>query len=238
MKKFLKKVLPVHVANRLRHLKFVWINDYSTPSYSQEGEDMILRKVLADRENGFFVDVGAHHPKRFSNTYFFYRLGWSGINIDAAPGSMRLFQQQRPRDINLEVGIAREPKEMTFFVFNEPALNSFDKALAQSRESEHLHILGEQKVGTRTLADVLNEHVPANQRIDFLTVDVEGLDLEVLQSNDWHRFRPWYVLAECFGVRLTQVHESPIGQFLFEQGYEVFAKTDHTFFFVDSSHQG
>src|SRR6186713_1276577 len=74
---------------------------YYSISYSQEGEDLILKRFFSEKSGGFYVDVGAHHPKRFSNTYMFYKEGWSGINIDAMPGSMKLFNKVRSKDINL-----------------------------------------------------------------------------------------------------------------------------------------
>lgn len=88
-------------------------------SFSQEGEDMILRKLLDRKTTGFYIDVGAHHPQRFSNTYFFYLKGWSGINIDPIPGRMKLFNQLRNRDINLEIGISESKKSLTYYIFNE-----------------------------------------------------------------------------------------------------------------------
>ena len=70
--------------------------------YSQNGEDLILNRFLENKKNGFYIDIGAHHPIRFSNTYLFYKKGWRGINIDAMPGSMDLFNKIRSRDINIE----------------------------------------------------------------------------------------------------------------------------------------
>lgn len=96
--------------------------DYHRLSYSQEGEDLILA-ALFDLEfsqmGGFYVDVGAHHPKRFSNTFLFYLNGWSGINIDAAPGSMLAFQRERPRDVNIEAAVGEAETALTFYEFNE-----------------------------------------------------------------------------------------------------------------------
>jgi len=71
-------------------------------SFAQEGEDRVLYRMFQGRfgRPGFYVDVGAHHPTRFSNTYLFYRMGWRGINLDAMPGSMAAFARARPRDIN------------------------------------------------------------------------------------------------------------------------------------------
>ena len=80
-------------------------------SFAQEGEDRVLFSLLFKLhggkhiDNGFYVDVGAHHPYYLSNTYIFYRQGWRGLNIDAMPGSMALFEKNRPRDINLESGV-------------------------------------------------------------------------------------------------------------------------------------
>jgi len=68
--------------------------------YSQGAEDIILASIFGNREKGFWVDVGAHHPQRFSNTYLFSLKGWTGINIDALPGSMAIFKKMRPNDIN------------------------------------------------------------------------------------------------------------------------------------------
>ena len=102
MKVWLKAMLPKPVLQYIRQIRERWFDIYAKRSYSQEGEDMLLDRFLEDRSVGFYVDVGAHHPKRFSNTYRLYCRGWRGLNIDANPGSMTLFQKLRPRDINVE----------------------------------------------------------------------------------------------------------------------------------------
>jgi hypothetical protein len=115
-------------------------------SYSQEGEDRVLSSLLFKLHggkhinDGFYVDVGAHHPFLFSNTCLFYKQGWHGINIDAMPGSMAAFQKHRPRDINLESGVGQKAEKLKFFVFNELALNTFDESLAKARCNEAWHI--------------------------------------------------------------------------------------------------
>jgi len=215
----------------LGELKAYLRDSYAIKSYSQEGEDMILRRIFEGQKQGFYVDVGAHHPMRFSNTYFFYQQGWSGINLDATPGSMLPFKKMRPRDINLETAISHEPQTMTFFVFNEPALNTFDEALANQRNTGIYRIISAEKIVTRTLAEILTEHLPRGQAIDFLSVDVEGFDLEVLQSNDWQRFRPRYILVECFGLNLETLIQDETYQFLVGQQYELVAKSANTAIF-------
>jgi len=89
---FLRKLLPIGLTEWLR----IVLDKYALKSYSQEGEDMILRRIFEDNETGFYVDVGAHHPARFSNTNYFYKRGWRGLNIDAMPGSMSKFKKYRP----------------------------------------------------------------------------------------------------------------------------------------------
>lgn len=197
---------------------------------------MILRRVFEGRTRGYYVDVGAHHPRRFSNTYYFYKRGWSGINVDATPGSMALFRRWRPRDINLEVAVGLSEQPLTLHLFNEPALNTFDSALARERERPPYRVVEKRLITPRTLTEILSQHLPAGQHIDFLTVDVEGLDLMVLQSNDWLRFRPEYVLVECFGVILEALPEDPIYRYLQGVGYQLFAKTVHTAIFRASDH--
>ena len=85
------------------------------------------------------------------------------------------------------------------------------------------------------MADILGEHLPANTAIDFLSVDVEGWDLEVLKSNDWTRFRPRVVLAEQFGSSIGEASSDPLFVYLASVGYEPLAKTINTWLFVDRS---
>jgi FkbM family methyltransferase len=204
-------------------------------SYSQEGEDRILDNIFEGKRDGMFVDVGAHHPRRFSNTFFFYKLGWRGINIDAMPGSMEAFRRYRPGDINLEIGVSLTNGHQTYYMFNEPALNGFDKELATSRNGlREYRIVETKQINTRTLSSILDEFLLIGQTIDFLNVDVEGLDLEVLQSNDWSRFRPTIVIAESLlNLPLTRINEDLIYIFMRENGYRLIAKTTRDMFFED-----
>jgi FkbM family methyltransferase len=207
---------------------------YYRESYSQEGEDMILASVFEGQRDGFFVDVGAHHPKRFSNTYRFYSRGWRGINIDATPGCMKAFRRSRPEDINLEAAVSDSVQTLNFYLFNEPALNTFDRALATERHGFlHFQIVREVAIQTVTLRSLLDLHLQAEKPIDFLNVDVEGLDLQVLKSNDWDRYRPKVVLVEDNTIKAwNEIANSPTVQFLTENGYEPFSRTFRTLLFM------
>jgi FkbM family methyltransferase len=209
------------------------------PSFSSAGEDMILRHVIgSDKMEGFYVDVGAYHPVISSNTYFFYLDGWRGINVEARPGSRALFERVRPRDINLELGVSTEPGELTYyFISDDSTMNSF------SREwLEHIGILNKVKreipVAVLPLAEILGRNLPPGQTIDFMSVDVEGCDLQALESNDWERFRPRFVVVED---KETDAERSDIVRFMRGRGYGVCAQNViildkvSEYFFVDRS---
>jgi len=210
------------------------VNRYGYRSYSQEGEDMILRRIFDGQRQGFYVDVGAHHPQRFSNTYFFYKLGWRGINIEPNPESLRQFAKYRSRDINIECGISDVPGELSYVMFNDAALNSFDEGLAEERvRTSDYRIVGKKKVKVQRLDVVLAETLPVDTEIDFLTIDAEGLDLMVLKSNDWRRYRPRCVLVESLGEHDLGKLSGGVYSYMLEQGYRWFSKTVNTLFFID-----
>lgn len=211
---------------------------YAIKSYSQEGEDMILRRIFEGQKHGFYVDVGAHHPRRFSNTHFFYLRGWSGINVEPNPDAIRMFLSARPRDTNLQVGVADRPEELRYYLFDEPALNTFDGELVKWRlANTSCKLVKTIKMQVQRLGDILAKHLPANQQIDFLSIDVEGRDFDVLRSNDWQRFRPKYVLVEALGTSLEEAFRSDIFSFMKSQGYELFGKTFNTLVFREKMNQ-
>lgn len=111
---------------RFHQLVQLWPSVNACKSYSQEGEDMIMRRLLSGKKDGFYVDIGAHHPFRFSNTYHFYKQGWRGINIDARPKIMRTFDRMRPRDTNIECAIGETEGYLDYYCFAEPAFNGFN----------------------------------------------------------------------------------------------------------------
>lgn len=232
----LKKHIPGAIKNIVkRGLDCLTWDEWAYRSWSQEGEDMVLRRIFEHKKNGFYVDVGAHHPKRFSNTYWFYKKGWRGINIDAMPGSMKLFNKWRPRDINLEIGVANKATILDYYIFNEPALNSFSYEISKRREQDNsaFHIKEVIKVKVAPLREILAEHLAGNA-IDFMNIDVEGYDLDVLQSNDWSRYRPKIVLVEILDSSLHGLLSHPVVQLMSRHGYVVYAKQVNTVLFLDA----
>jgi FkbM family methyltransferase len=231
--KNLKRKVPPALGRRIKNLVYSFDINYKR-SYSQEGEDMILFNLFRKKEKGFYIDIGAHHPKFFSNTYFFYSKGWEGINIDAMPGSMDLFNKQRPRDINLELAISNNDEVLKFFAFDPPALNTFSVELAAERKAiEKFKFIFEKEIRTVQLYEVLEQYIKPSQEIDFLTIDVEGLDLQVLLSNNWSKYRPKVILVESLGFSLEDFSNDEVYLFLTNQGYKLFSKTINTLFFIE-----
>ena len=214
-------------------LRFRLWDGFSWSSYSQEGEDVVLNRLLCCQKTGFYVDVGAHHPLRFSNTHLFHRRGWRGINIDATPGSMESFRKIRPEDINLECGVGLEAGVLPLYVFHEGALNTFDLRVAELWRSQGAGDFHRAEVKVLPLKQIFEQFIPKGLTIDFLNVDVEGLDLPVLQSNDWSRYRPRYVLAEIGEHALSSLAQHATNDLLENIGYSLLAKTANTGIFKD-----
>jgi FkbM family methyltransferase len=215
-----------------------WINfEYSRDaqlSYAMEGEDLVLQRLMDYRKRGTFVDVGAHHPTKSSNTYYFYRQGWRGINIDAMPGSMQAFTQKRPEDINLEIPVSETEQELKYYIFNAMDLNTFDASKIEVYlKYPGVKLVNEITLKTKTLESILDEHFSKlkSSQIDFLSVDVEGLDLSVLRSNNWKKYRPEYVLAEDLFQNATETSSGKLATFMRSVGYELVSKTCNTAFF-------
>lgn len=230
----LKIILPKSTIDKIVKIKNNYFDGYAFKSYSQEGEDMILRRLFEKQQTGFYVDVGAHHPIRFSNTYYFYKKGWKGINIDAMPNSMKLFNKIRPRDINIEKPVSDKKQVLRYYAFNEPALNGFSKKLSEERSHKNntYHIIFEKDIETSTLKEILDINLPENQEIDFLSIDVEGLDLMVLSSNNFEKYKPKVILIEILGSSLSNINDNEISKFLREKKYSVYAKAVNTVIFI------
>lgn len=236
MKSILKKILPKSVIKFIVNFKNNYLDGYALKSYSQEGEDMILRRIFERQSTGFYVDVGAHHPKRFSNTYFFYKKGWVGINVDAMPGSMNFFEKIRPRDINIEIPISSKKQVLTYYAFNEPALNGFSKEISEARDGlNNYKIEFTKDIETSTLEEVLDENLPSNQAIDFLSIDVEGLDFDVIKSINIKKYRPRVILVEILGSSLSDLQQDPIYKFLIDEDYALYAKAVNTVIFKSNT---
>ncbi len=202
-------------------------------SFSQEGEDLVLARIFDNMgvKKGFYVDVGAHHPFRFSNTYYFYLRGWTGINIDALPGTKKIFKYFRSKDITIECGVGLKEGTFTYYAFNEPALNTFSMQQAINQECHKYKIINKIDIPVLTLKNILDNNLPFHRKIDFMSIDVEGLDYEVICSNDWEKYRPAVIAIELLNTSIQHLDAHPTVTILVKNGYKILAKTHNTFIF-------
>jgi FkbM family methyltransferase len=214
--------------HRNRHLRI---------SYSQEGEDLVLDELAAYKwvANGLYVDVGAHHPWRFSNTAIFHLRGWTGINIDPNPGSKKLFDKQRRSDTNIEIAVGESEGEQNYFIYNDAALNGINRDRRAELAGTGFKLLRTTTVTTARLETLLDRHIKELPTANFLSVDVEGFDLQVLRSNDWGRYPFAWVLAECDGRDVSSTLRSDTYHYLSSLGYELRANTGRTAIFSRAS---
>ncbi|MBI1395524.1 MAG: FkbM family methyltransferase [Betaproteobacteria bacterium] len=197
-------------------------------SYAQCGEDMIVRFVFdalgVDRP--FFLDLGAHHPTYLSNTYALYRGGSRGVNVDASPAAIAAFRRARPRDVNLNVGVGPEAAELVFYEMSEPTLSTFSEAQARRYEADgNAKVTGTRRVPVRTFRELVDEH--CERPPDFVSLDVEGLDVAILKSIDFATCRPTVFCVETLtyssrrqGDRIGEIDDLMVGA-----GYMRYADT-------------
>lgn len=165
-------------------------------SYSQNFEDVILQRVLADVKTGCYLDVGASSPVHESNTVAFYQKGWRGICID--PLSCRSqWEQVRPEDIFVNAAVGDKPGQTTFHIYNK-----FNQISTTSGETvEHWKQNGVDPdesvtVPVVTLDMVLAQHL-GGRELHLLAIDVEGMEKDVLMGLTLEKFRPWVMVIEA-----------------------------------------
>lgn len=163
-------------------------------TYAQNREDLYLWALLGHRPQGIYVDVGCNHERLHSVTRLFYERGWSGLNVDANPAFGAEYAR-RARDTFVAAGVAAEPGELTLRIYDRgDGLSTFDEYTKGEHEAAGLKYR-ELSVPVRTLTQLLDE--AAIRCVDFLKVDVEGMEPEVLRGLDFARFRPAVIVIEA-----------------------------------------
>lgn len=171
-------------------------------SYAQNREDIILSGFFGDLDKGFYVDVGANHPDTLSITKIFYDKGWSGINLEPNRELYDLIVKNRPRDINLNLGAAAKEGELTLREYPDgDGLSTFSKAAqddyqkSSSIYKDYTRNYRDYKVPVKPLKDIFKEH--KTKQINFMNIDVEGFEYQVIAGNDWDTYRPQVLCIEA-----------------------------------------
>ena len=153
---------------------------YEFKSFSEYFEDFILYVLLLDIKNGFYIDIGAYDPNKVSVTKAFYLRGWNGINIEPLPNQFKLFEKERPKDINLQMVIGNNEGNVTFYVDGQ--CSTVQKKYAKRNESINIKM--------DTMSNICKKYVPKEKEIDFCKIDVEGNERDVLLGYDFDNYKP------------------------------------------------
>lgn len=206
-------------------------------SYSQEGEDLLIYKLLNQKKHGFYVDVGAYDPNRFSNTKFFYNKGWSGINIEPDPDSYKKFLKTRSRDTNLNIGVGAKNGKMIFYQIFPDTLSTFSKKQAEFYEKIGFKIKSKRKLKIKRLDSVIRKYCK-DRKIDFLSIDTEGYETEVLNSNNWKLFRPKVICIESYTFNTEETpgkERVEIKDFLLKCSYKKIYANETNIIYADNT---
>ena len=190
----------------------------------QEGENIILERIFAKQFKGLYVDVGAHHPVRFSNTLNLYQKGWTGINIEPNQEVIKVFKKMRPKDINLNMAISTQKNSCNYYKFEDPALNTTDIKIVKIRGKQGHRCIEKISVPTQTLDQVLSKYCKKKSVIDILKIDVEGKELDVLKSNNWEKFIPKVIICELINVDIEKLNKNPVYKLLKSKNYLLYCK--------------
>ncbi|MET1081391.1 MAG: FkbM family methyltransferase [Pseudomonas sp.] len=164
-------------------------------SYAQNFEDVILERIFKDQSDGFYVDIGACHPIYDSVTHHFYLKGWQGVNLEPQPVLFDELTAVRPRDINLRCCAGQQAGQLSLAITKDIGTSTLDPELAEVYRREQA-VVEEISVSVVTLNQVWDEHVGTRQ-VDFLKIDVEGFEKNVLLGADFEKVAPALIVIEA-----------------------------------------
>lgn len=224
----LRRKLKYFKDNSWGNLKF-FFNPHCRKSFSQCGEDLITKHIFDSLGILYptYIDIGAHHPYQHSNTAMFNMLGSKGINIEPDPVLFSKFPEARPNDVNLNVGISNIESELEFFVMSNKTLNTFSREKAEDyQNNQGVPIAETKKIPVTTIEKIIEKHGKGNFW-DFMSLDVEGFEMSILQSIDWEKNSPKVICCETitFSNSGQGKKEQEILDFICSKGYMIYADT-------------
>ena len=220
-------------------LKRILFGKHARLSYSQCGEDLIVASILDTLgiRRPSYIDIGAHEAVYLSNTYLFYRRGSRGVCVEPNPELHRNIQVKRPRDVSLNMGVGvSTATEVPFYIMSSTTLSSFSKEAAERLASGGTEKIEKViSVPLITLDEIIRAYMPYGPH--FVSLDVEGVDLAILQSVDFSRYRPQVFCIETLTYTEDKTEEkiAPTIEFMLSQGYFSYADTYVNTIFVDKA---
>ncbi len=168
------------------------------------GLDIVINAILKNKKKGIYIDVGCHHPLINNNTYLLYKRGWSGINIDLDFSSIEMFNYFRPNDFNHKIALSSKKGETNLFFFhNRAPKNTLNRAHGKGAKLV-------KKIKTDTLDNIIKQSKLSIKEIDFLSIDVEGNELEVLKGFNIKKYNPKVIVLELINKKTNFFYEQKI----------------------------
>ena len=199
------------------------------------GEDLFIKNYYRNKKKGFYVDVGAYHPLEGSNTHLLYKKGWRGINLDINYYSIKLFNFLRKNDLNIHSGIANKKSKLIMYYRKEiNMLNTLDKEIAKIHFRNGFN---KKIIKVNTLNYFISKNFKKLDKIDFMNIDVEGVELNVLKSLDFKAYKPQLICIEIhnknnmFDTKYKYLESNDIYNFLIKKKYKVVWKKKNSFIF-------
>lgn len=226
------------ILSKLKSIPYI-LNGFARPSYAQFGEDRILEYIFKTLNIEFptYIDIGANHPVKGSNTYFLYTQGSRGILIEPDPKFHSLIRKARKGDTLLTSGIAlNESKSEDFFIYSDKynGWNTFSLEEVEVRRKMGIEYVNKIQVPLLNVNTILEKYFKSPP--DLLSLDVEGLDEEILRSFDFDKYSPKVICVEIvrFGESDYVEQQQTIIDFLSDRGYILFANTKVNGIFVNN----
>ena len=201
---------------------------YQKQSYSFNGVDLIVNYIFKNKKEGFYLDIGAQHPISNNNTYILFKRGWKGINIDLDKKNIDLFKIARPDDFNLNYAISDSEKEVDLFFYHESSpINTLSKKVSNFQKANVSQV---KKIKTKTLDKVLDE-ISLQHRIDYMNIDVEGYEEQVLKGFNINKFKPYVISIEYLDLKMDKLEltNNDINNLLNSNLYQFFIKNNYYF---------
>jgi FkbM family methyltransferase len=172
-------------------------------SYSYGGIDSLILNIFKNKNKGFYLDIGCGHPIKNNNTYLLNKKGWCGINIDLDIENIRLFNIYRKKDLNLSIAVSdKEGETDLYFYHKKSALNTISK---QNADFQKAKVTSIKRIKTQTINRIIEDSPYYHQEIDFLSIDVEGSELNVLKNFDFKKYSPKVIVVEFLDLSLKKL---------------------------------
>ncbi len=196
---FISKILSdkKNIWKTLFLVRKAYFTKYFRNYYSQFGEDVILRDwIKKEVKSGFYVDVGCYHPRKFSNTYYLYKKGWRGINIDLDPLKVATCALLRSEDCNIQAAVSDIEQSVKIYSDKLYSLGTTIDASTAKEQATHENTAYSREIQSSTLDNIIAKTRYAKQQIDLLSIDAEGHDFNVLRSINLELYKPKVIIIE------------------------------------------